>query len=142
MWDDGNPYSGCTAYDVTSGPDCVGDTNPGRNGALVLRAHMWNGFSESHVFDASLYWHRRQDEEEDFEDEMTDLVNDIKSSDYGMNINIGANTTLTVDQSAMSVIGGITSTAPSAGITNLGTWHRHWEPDDPQNPLLIAPSSD
>ena len=140
LWDDGNDYPNCTWTNLSdSGPDCVGGSYPARYEAFALRVYKWNGASESHVYDASLYWHRRQDEEEDFEDDMNDLVTDIQASNYGMNINLGENTTLTVDQSAMGIIGGILGGGSSAGnIANLGTWHRHWDPGEAGNPLLIA----
>ena len=142
LWDTGNDYDFCyNVDDKKQGPDCVGGTYNNRFESFALRVYKWNGVVEQHIYDASLYWHRRQDEEEDYENDMNDLIDDINAQNYGMDINIGDNTTITVDNSAMNIIGGITGTS-SGNITNLGTWHRHWEPDDVDNPLLIAPSSD
>lgn len=137
MWDSSNPYPGCTGPRNTEGPDCVGYMKANRNGSFILRVHQWDGLAKTHIYDASLYWHRRQDEEDDFNDEMNDLLTDIQANNYGMDINIGANTTLTVDQAGLSILGGFINN-PVGGIANLGTWHRHWEPDDPYNPLNVV----
>ncbi|MBX2818130.1 MAG: hypothetical protein KTR29_00570 [Rhodothermaceae bacterium] len=138
LWDTGDDYQGCAnVNDKTQGPDCVGGTYSNRFQSFALRVYKWNGVVEDHVYDASLYWHRRQDEEDDYEDDMNDLIADINAQNYGMDINIGDNTTITADNNAMNIIGGFTGTS-SGNITNLGTWHRHWEPDDVDNPLYVV----
>ena len=128
MWDTGNRYPGCTS---TSGPLCVG-YNHNRMGSLTLRLYKMNGVFEQRVWEVSMYWHRRTDEIEAFEDNMEDLVSDLKSPSYGMDINIGSNVTFTGDPSALSMLnaGG----AP-LGYVHLGTWHSHWSKDHPDNPL-------
>ena len=138
LWDDGNDYPGCYfVLDKKEGPDCVGGTYPSRFSSFALRIHTWDGSAKQHVYDASLYWHRNKHEEEDYEDEMDDLIADIQSNDYGMDLNIGPNTTLTVDLQGINAISSFTNgTAPN--ITNLGTRHRHWTPDDPKNPLYVV----
>ena len=134
MWDTDNPYPSCSGPNETEGPDCVGYLYGTRNESFILRVHQWDGFVKTHLYDASIYWHRRKEEEDDFNEEMADLLTDIQANNYGMDINLGPNTTITVDQAGMSVLGGFTGSA-LGGITNLGTWHRHWEADDPDNPL-------
>ena len=137
LWDNGSDYPNCfNVDDKKQGPDCVGGTHSTRFESFALRVYTWNGVSKNHVYDASLYWHRRTEEEEDFEDDMDDLIADIQSQNYGMDINIGDSTIISVDQDAMDIIGGITGTS-SGSITNLGTWHRHWGPDDTDNPLKV-----
>lgn len=128
MWDTGSRYEGCTS---TSGPLCVG-YNHNRMGTLTLRLYKMNGVFEQRVWEVSMYWHRRTDEIEAFEDSMEDLVSDLKSPTYGMDINIGSNVSFTGDPSALSMlnVGG----AP-LGYVHLGTWHSHWSKDHPENPL-------
>ena len=140
LWDTGSDYPNCfNVNDKTEGPDCVGGTYSNRYTAFALRVYQWDGFNENHVYDASLYWHRNTDEEEEYEDEMEDLIDDINSLNYGMDITLGDSTIITVNQDAMDIIGGFTGTG-SGSIINLGTWHRHWEPDDVNNPLKYIAS--
>ena len=129
MWDTGSRYPGCTS---TSGPLCVGwDRN--RMGTLTLRLYKMNGAAEQRIYEVSMYWHRRTDEIENFEDSMEDLVTDIKSPNYGMDITMGADVTFEADQGALSMLGSLGG-AP-VGYVHLGTWHSHWDKLHPDNPL-------
>ncbi len=137
MWDTGEEYDPC--YHPTnrySGPECVwADFN--RYGALALRAYKRNRLlgPDKMVYEASLYWHRRTDEEEDFENEMDALAANLQSADYGLDLIIGDNTTIRGDKSALLSLGAFSGFAAGFGVTNLGTWHRQWEASDANNPL-------
>ena len=128
MWDTGSRYPGCTS---TSGPLCVG-YNHNRMGTLTLRLYKINGVFEQRIWEVSMYWHRRTDEIEAYEDNMADLVNDLKSPSYGMDITIGSDVSFTGDPNALSMLnaGG----AP-LGYVHLGTWHSHWSKNHPDNPV-------
>ena len=67
MWDTGSNYPGC-AYD--SGPKCVWH-NHNRMEALTIRLFSTDGTTDTRIYEASLYWHKRTDEEEDFNNDMT-----------------------------------------------------------------------
>ncbi len=140
MWDTGSDYDPC--YHPTnrsSGPECVwADFN--RYGSLALRAYRRNLLlgADKMVYEASLYWHRRTDEEEDFEDEMEDLATDLQSADYGLDLIIGDNTTIRGDKSALLNLGAFSGFAAGFGVTNLGTWHRQWDARDANNPLILT----
>ncbi|MEM8488366.1 MAG: hypothetical protein AAF564_22645 [Bacteroidota bacterium] len=140
MWDTGEDYDPCYhPIGKTSGPDCVwADFN--RYGSLGLRAYKRNRAigPDKMVYEASLYWHRRTDEEEDFEDEMDDLASDLQSSDYGLDLIIGDNTIIRGDKSALLSLGAFSGLAANFGVTNLGTWHRQWEARDANNPLYVT----
>ncbi len=133
LWDSAEGYPGCNDSRYWDGPRCVG-TDYNRFGALSLRFFKIVDGGEKHLYDASLYWHRRQDEEEEFEQEMNDLISDIQSTDYGVNLNIGSDVTISINNNATAMLSGMGNLP--FGMTNLGTWHRHWEPDEPGNPLL------
>ncbi len=133
-WDTPDPYPNCMNHDM--GPNCVG-VNYDRYGALGLRMYHKDGATEKHLYDASLYWHRRMDELDKFEQEMNDLLDYINSSEYGMNIYIGPNTTITVNQEAAHSLRSIEGALP-INITNHGTWHRHWSANDPENPSYVG----
>ncbi|MEM8484155.1 MAG: hypothetical protein AAF564_01340 [Bacteroidota bacterium] len=129
MWDTGSKYPGCT---TTSGPVCVGYARD-RMLSLTLALYKVSGASEYKVYEASMYWHRRTDEIEAYNDKMEDLVSDLKSADYGLDIDLGANTTLTSDVGAIGMLMG--DGASGAGAIHLGSWTAHWSPNDPRNPL-------
>ena len=135
MWDSGpTGYPGCPNYD-NLGPGCVAYT-ANRYDALTLRAYRIDSGVPRRVYDASLYWHRRQDEEDEFEEEMTDLLTEINSSNFGLDMTVGPNTRIIEDPfvlSTMSAFGGL-----GIGLAHLGTWHKHWGPDDPANPVTQA----
>ena len=128
MWDTKEKYPGCHH---TSGPHCVGHSYS-RYGSLAIRLYKMNGSAEQMVYSVSMYWHRRTDEIDKFEDSMEDLVDDIKSPNYGLDITMGADVAFTGDPNALSMLnaGG----AP-LGYNHLGTWHSHWSQDHPDNPL-------
>ncbi len=135
MWDTDDNYPGCDSAD---GPRCVWrDYN--RYGALTIRIYTHNAVSDKMIYGASLYWHRQNNEEEieEFEDEMTELVADLQSDDYGLDLNIGANTTIKGDIGAIVSLPAFSSGFGSLGVQHLGTWHRQWDRDDPQNPLRL-----
>ena len=133
MWDSDAGYPGCISTD--DGPNCVASSHD-RHQALTLRLYVTSGGFTKRVYDTSLYWHRRQDEEEDFENEMNDLLTDIQSSNYGMDLNIGDTVTITENASAIASLGAFGGTP--IGMTHLGTWHRHWEPGDAGHPYLVV----
>ena len=133
MWDTKEKYPGCVS---TSGPLCVGyDYN--RMGSLTLSLYTVNNGAETKVYEVSMYWHRRTDEIEDFNKKMEDLITDLKSPNYGLDINMGADVTFTADDSALSMLGNMGG-AP-VGFVHLGTWHSHWDVNHPDNPLKQTP---
>ncbi len=132
MWDTGSRYPGCTS---TSGPLCVG-YNRNRMLSLTLALYKVSGGSEYKIYEASMYWHRRTDEIEKYNDKMEDLVSDLKSADYGLDIDLGANTTITNDVSAISMLMG--DGAKGAGAIHLGSWTAHWSPNDTRNPVTCG----
>ena len=128
MWDTGSRYPGCTS---TSGPLCVG-YNHNRMGTLTLSLYKMNGVMEQKLYEVSMYWHRRTDEIEKFEDSMEDLVSDLKAPSYGLDITIGSNVTFTGDPNSLSML---SANGSALGYVHLGTWHSHWSKDHPDNPL-------
>jgi len=128
MWDTGSRYTGCTS---TSGPVCVG-YNHNRMGTLTLSLYKMNGAMEQKLFEVSMYWHRRTDEIDAFEDSMEDLVSDLKAPTYGLDITIGSNVTFTGDPNSLSML---SAGGGALGYVHLGTWHSHWSKDHPDNPL-------
>ena len=137
LWDPTPPdtYPGCTVYGGIGGPPCVGaDYN--RMNSLTLRMYKRQAGVDFKVFETALYWHRRVDEEDEFENEMNDLVNTINSTSYGLDATIGPNTVINEDPFVLSTMGAFGGFG--IGITHLGTWHRHWAPDDPQNPYYAG----
>ena len=130
MWDDGNPYPGCI---YTSGPHCVWHTS-NRMEALTIRLFSSNGVSDTRIYEASLYWHKRTDEEEEFNNDMADLVNSLQDSNNGLDLTISENTSIRSDLGAILNLGPFSGV--SFGATHLGTWHRQWAPGEEGNPLL------
>ena len=128
MWDTGERYPGCSS---TSGPLCVG-YNHNRMETLTLRLYKMNGVFEQRIWEVSMYWHRRTDEIEEYEKNMEELVDEIKSPSYGMDVTIGSGVTFTGDPNALSMLN--VDGAP-LGYVHLGTWHSHWSKDHPKNPL-------
>ena len=130
MWDDGNNYPGCS---YSSGPHCVWhDFN--RYGSLTIRLFSTNGGVDKKVYEASLYWHKRTDEDEDFNDAMNDLISDLQDSSNGFDLIVGDSTRIKAD------LGSILNLDPFSGIDfgakHVGTWHRQWAPGEAGNPLL------
>ena len=134
MWDDStSAYPNCTAPNPYSGPQCVSyDAN--RRGSLAFRLYKIQSGTETRVYEASMYWHKRADEEEEFQDEMQELINQIGSDDFGLDINLGDNTRITTNDDVKYLLNAVGGGAIT--VQNLGTWHKHWEPYDPDNPLL------
>ena len=130
MWDTKEKYPGCSS---TSGPLCVG-YNSNRMGSLTLRLYKEDSGVETKIYEVSMYWHRRTDEIEKFEDSMEDLVTDLKSPSYGLDINIGADVTFTADNSALSMLSTMGGNG-TLGYIHMGTWHSHWDSAHPDNPL-------
>ena len=132
MWDHTtDPYPGCTAWGGLSGPVCIGyDYN--RMGALTFKLYLKLPTTERLIYEASMYWHRRPDEEEAFNDMMDQLVSDIQSPDYGLDINFGNNVSIAAGNSALDMLGAFSGV--NRGLTHLGTWQTHWDPTDPDNP--------
>ena len=130
MWDNGSNYPGCSHNE---GPLCVWySTN--RYSALTLRMYSYALGTETMVYEASLYWHRREDEEEEFNEDMTDLTTALQDPTNGLNLNVGANTSITADLSSILSLGPFNGI--EFGADHLGTWHRQWAPDDAGNPLV------
>ncbi len=138
MWDSKEEYPGCQDPSrKNDGPRCVA-TGHDRYGAFTLRLYEVTGSNELRWYDAALYWHRRLDEQDQFEQEMNDLLSHIKSPDYGLDIDFGDDFTFTANNDALSTLSSMTQGAPS-GFTHTGTWHSHWTPDHPANPLKKDP---
>ena len=130
MWDNGEPYDGCVhPDDPDSGPACVWAAYD-RFGSLTIRLYQRTGLGDKMIYGASLYWHRRQDEEEDFNNEMAALADSLQSPDYGLDLNIGDNVTIRGDASVLLNLGAFAGLGSNFGVANLGTWHRQWRPSD------------
>lgn len=130
MWDpsSGN-YAGCS---TNSGPLCVGyDYN--RMNALTLRLYTVTSGTEKMVYEASMYWHRRTDEEAAFNDKMDALLDEIKSPDYGLDINLGSNVKIAADNSVLNMLSKLAG--GTVGYSHLGTWQKHWDELDANNPV-------
>ena len=135
MWDKGHAgYPGCPSYD-NLGPGCVAYTS-NRYEALTLRAYRIDAGVPRRVYEASMYWHRRQDEEQQFENEMDDLLDTINSSNFGLDMTVGPNARIVEDPFVLSTMGAFGGLG--IGVAHLGTWHKHWSPDDPTNPVVQA----
>ena len=128
MWDNGSRYPNCSS---TSGPLCVGYSYD-RQGTLTFQLYKVSGASETKIYEATMYWHRRTDEIDAFNDKMEDLVSDLQSPSYGLDLNMGDNFTLTEDAGAISALNG--GGGGGRGVIHLGTWHTHWDPTDKTNP--------
>ena len=140
MWDsDETDYDPCNypSYQ-NSGPECIWSLHD-RYGALTLR--MYQGSTNKRVYEANLYWHRRTDEEEDFENEMNQLASAIQDPNYGLDFNLGDDVYIQADENALLQLGAFSGFATNFGVTNLGTWHRQWAPDDAGNPLYTLPTN-
>ena len=128
MWDSDQYFPNCSSK---SGPLCVGYSHD-RQGAMTFRLYQVQSGIEKRIYEASMYWHRRTDEEEAFNDRMDELVSTIQSPDYGLDITLGHSVNISADDAALDMlraIGGGTQ-----GLTHLGTWQNHWDPTDPTNP--------
>lgn len=130
MWDTGSNYPGC-AY--SSGPQCVWHSH-NRMDALTIRLFSTDGVNEKRIYEASLYWHKRTDEETEFNENMADLVSDLQDPTNGLDLTIGDNATIRSDLGAILNLGPFSGI--SFGTTHLGTWHRQWAPGESGNPLL------
>ena len=130
MWDDGNNYPGCS---YSSGPHCVWHDH-NRYGSLTIRLYSTNAGVDKKVYEASLYWHKRTDEDQDFNDAMNDLITNLQDASSGFDLTIGDSTSITAD------LGAILNLDPfntiDFGATHVGTWHRQWAPGETGNPLL------
>lgn len=128
MWDSEVPYLGCGDPDPirhTDGSRCVAGT-VGRMGSLNLRLfHIQTNGSANRVYDAALYWHRRMDEKDDFANEVNDLLTELQSTDTGLTVTMGDNTTFVHDPNLVSQIGAFGGSP--LGMTHLGTWHTRTE---------------
>lgn len=128
MWDSSSNYPGCS---TNSGPLCVGyDYN--RMGSLTLRLYTVSSGTEKKVYEASMYWHRRTDEEAAFNTKMAALVASIQDPSYGLDINLGNNTTIKADNAVLNMLSKMSG--GSVGYSHLGSWQKHWDPLDPNNP--------
>jgi len=132
LWDTGNPYLPECTYD--SGPHCVWHTHSRMN-ALTIRLFSTDGVTSTRVYEASLYWHKRTDEEEEFNEDMADLVSGLQDPTNGLDLTIGDNTSIRSDLGAILNLGPFSGV--SFGATHLGTWHRQWAPGETGNPLLV-----
>lgn len=132
MWDTGSRYPNCSS---TSGPVCVGYSRD-RQSSLTLALYKVSGGTEYKIYEASMYWHRRTDEIEKYNDKMEDLVTDLKSADYGLNVTLGDNVSLKEDAGAVSMLMG--DGGAGAGAQHLGSWSAHWNPTDRKNPVTCG----
>jgi hypothetical protein len=133
LFDSPDPYPDCAYNTVTKSrtwaTNCTWGT-PNRMGDLTLRIRRADG---TLVYEAPFYWHRRKDEVDEFEEEMNDLIDQITSDDYGLDLTIGDSTSITTNAAAIASIGAFGGT--SLGLTHLGTWQRAWAAGEPGNPL-------
>lgn len=136
MWDTGSPYPDCAhTTNPQDGPRCVWSAY-NRYHAFTLRMYATSFGVDKLAYEASLYWHRRQDEEEEFEEEMNDLAADLQDPNYGLDLIIGDNAAIHGDVSSVLGLPAFSGISASIGVDNLGTWHRQWAANDPANPLL------
>ena len=130
MWDPSSgKYDGCY---TSSGPICIGSYS-NRMNALTLRLYKDNGGSEDLIYEASMYWHRRTDEESAFNDKMDALIDEIKSPSYGLDINMSSDVKIAADNSVLNMLSQVAG--GSVGYTHLGTWQKHWDELDANNPV-------
>ena len=136
MWDPSDePYPGCYANGGMSGPICIGN-DYNRMGSLTFRLYKMDAGTEKRIYEASMYWHRRTDEEAAFNEKMDQLVEDIKSPDYGLSISFGSAVSITTSDQALNMLGKFSGI--NRGLTHLGTWQNHWDPLDEDNPVKSA----
>jgi hypothetical protein len=133
LFDSPIPYTQCAYNSITKtrtwATNCTWGT-PGRMGDLTLRIRLANG---TLVYEAPFYWHRRKDEVEEFEAEMQDLLDNITSSDYGLDLTIGPDASITTNAAAIATIGAFGGT--TLGLIHLGTWQRAWAAGEAGNPV-------
>lgn len=135
MWDTGSAYPDCMhPTNPQDGPRCVW-SGYNRYHALTIRMYATALGVDRLAYEASLYWHRRQDEEEEFEEEMEDLAEELQDPNYGLDLIIGDNTSIFGDVSSVLGLPAFSGIGASIGVENLGTWHRQWAANDPANPL-------
>jgi len=134
LWDsEDTDYVGCNHVEKDSGPGCVW-SNFDRMGALTFRLYQSTFGMNVKLYETSLYWHRRTDEEEEFEEEMAEFASHLSESDYGLNLTIGPDAIIREDPSIVfSLVSGFSG--GSFGLTHLGTWTRSWDPHDAGNPV-------
>ncbi len=138
MWDNTEePFPDCTTWGGTNGAICVGETAY-RQHALTLRMYVLRSGVPKRIYETSFYWHRQEQEEEDFEQEMDDYVDTINSSDFGLSMIFGDSTSFVYNPAVNQALSNFTGST-AAGMHNLGTWHQHWDADDPNNPLYQSP---
>jgi hypothetical protein len=136
LWDNDEDYPGCAHPDKTMGPGCVWSVYS-RMGALTFRIYHANAGFDTKLYEATLYWHRRTDEEEEFEEEMEEFADHLTDADYGLTLTIGPDATIREDPStvySLVALGGF----GTYGVSHLGTWTRSWDPGDPGNPTTYG----
>ncbi len=137
MWDNTEtPFPDCNIWGGVMGPICVAETHYRQN-ALTLRLYKDNAGAPKRIYETTLYWHRREDEEEQFESEMDAYVDSLNSDNFGVDLTFGDSTSFHMDDTVLQVLSGFGGGA-TMGLHNLGTWHRHWQSDDPNNPYQIV----
>lgn len=133
LWDSIEPYPQCAYNTITRSrtwaTNCTWGT-PGRMGDLTLRVRLADG---TLVYEAPLYWHRRKDEVEEFEAEMADLLDSITSENYGLDLAIGPDATISTNAAAIATIGAFGGN--TLGLIHLGTWQRAWAAGEAGNPV-------
>ncbi len=134
LWDSEDPYPQCAYNSITKtrtwATNCTWGT-PNRMGDLTLRIRLASG---ALVYEAPLYWHRRRDEVEDFENEMADLLENITSDEYGLDLTIGPDVTISTNAGAIAMIGAFGGN--TLGLIHLGTWQRAWVAGEVGNPVV------
>ena len=137
MWDNTEtPYPNCNLWGGVNGAICVGETH-NRQDALTLRMYKTGGGPPIRIYETALYWHRQEVEEEQFEDEMQAFVDSLNSGNFGVDLTFGDSTTFQIDDTVLQSLSGFGGGA-TMGLHNLGTWHRHWQADDPNNPYHVV----
>ncbi|MDZ4701479.1 MAG: hypothetical protein SH809_17335 [Rhodothermales bacterium] len=133
LWDSEDAYPNCAYNSITKtrtwATNCTWGT-PDRMGDLTLRVRLGDG---KLVYEAPLYWHRRRDEIEDFKEEMADLLDTITSADYGLDLTIGPDVSLSTNAAAIATMGAFGGNA--LGLIHLGTWQRAWAAGESGNPV-------
>ncbi len=115
------------------GPRCVSqDYN--RNGAFTIRIYE-PGDNDTN-FETAIYWHMLQSEVDEYQNDLNQMIADLQSGvDSGLEINIGANTSITYDRTAVN------STGVPEGIGGpnlLSINERHYNRTDPNNPCTTG----
>ena len=113
------------------GPHRVTD-DYGRQGSFQIA--LRNAETDELLHTTSVYQHIREDESEEFEEELDQLRQDIENGDFGMTIEMGPNAAIRYDNVAAA--GALNRTGFSA-FAHVGTWTRRCNSSERNCDLLL-----